>query len=173
MARSRFLPGARRDPAVRELAMLADHTALHSVEEYAVLGGILLAGIGYAVGQWRRGKDDARSSAAQAIESTLGIANDELAVLRAARDRLSGELVEVRGAVHRLEGIVEQLQNENRALRELVMLEAVPPALSSFLEGVAEGAIERARALHDETRTVILAQLEAAEHRIAALRASS
>jgi predicted outer membrane protein len=142
--------------------LIADHTFAHTLETYGVLLGVLLLGVGYAVGQWRRGRNDATSS-------ILEIANAEIEVLKAARERMSEELRDYAAKIAKLEAVAEQQQRENRSLRELVMLEAVPPALQAALSAEAGNAVDAAAKLHEATRERILAELADAERRVSAL----
>lgn len=144
------------------MRLIADHALTHTLGEWALTIGLIAAGIGYGFGQWRRGRHDQAAG-------VLAIANDELEVLKAARDRMGEELRVNRERIAKLEAIAEQQQRENRALRELVMLETVPPALQAALSEGAQTAAAAAERLHEETRARILAELADAERRIAAL----
>lgn len=133
----------------------------HAADVAIILGAIVL-GAGYLLGQWRRGRDEGRSSA-------LAIAESELDLLKASRDRMAGDLRAGNERITKLEAIVEQLQRENAALRELVMLETIPPALQSALEEagkVMQGSGER---LHEATRARIVKELNDTEARLTAL----
>jgi len=144
-------------------AVIADHTLPHTVEQLGIVAGIFAAGAAYALGQWRRGRADHVSTA-------LSIANDELDVLKGARDRMGAELRSSGERISALEAIVEQLRQENAALRELVMLESVPPALRAALaehgETAAAIAAREAERQHEETRARILAELAEIEQRL-------
>lgn len=144
------------------MRLIADHTLTHSLGEWAIMIGLIAAGAGYALGQWRRGRDDRTSG-------VLEIANDELEVLKRARDRMSEELRDAGERIAKLEAVAEQQQRENRSLRELVMLETIPPALQAALSEEARTAINAAERLHEETRARILADLADAERRVTAL----
>lgn len=132
----------------------------------AVILGVIFAGIGYAAGQWRRGRDDQRSA-------ILGIANDELDLLKASRDRMAAEARDRDTRIAKLEAIVEQLQRENGALRELVMLETIPPALEAALAETGRIVSDTTTRLHEETRRRIIAELRDTETRLAAIMHAS
>lgn len=145
---------------MREL--IADHSLAHTLEEWALIGGILLAGAGYLFGSWRRSRDDS-------VNSALDVAASELDVLKVARERMAIELDEARARIGELEAIVEQLRREASALRELVILESLPPALTAALDERATTAVEGAERLHEETRARILRELTETERRLAEL----
>jgi hypothetical protein len=142
--------------------VIADHYLIHTLGEWALVAGLAAAGLGYALGQWRRGRTDHAAG-------VLEIANDELAVLKGARERMAADLADAHARIAKLEAIAEQQQRENRSLRELVMLETIPPALQAALEEGGRGAAEAAERLHEETRARILGELADAERRVSAL----
>lgn len=136
--------------------------AIHTLGEYAALFGVLILGLGYALGQWRRGRDDRESSA-------LAIAADELELLKAARDRMAGELRDNAAAIAKLEAIVEQLQRENKNLRDLVMLDSIPPALQAAMSEHVGSINDTTERVHEETRARIIGELRDSERRITEL----
>jgi outer membrane murein-binding lipoprotein Lpp len=135
---------------------------LNHAADLAVIIGALVLGVGYAAGQWRRGKNDQAAAA-------LGLASDELELSSKARDRQAAELKDAGERIAKLEAIVEQLQRENDALRRLVMLETVPPALTAALEESGRLMLGSGERMHIETRAAIKRELEETEQRITAL----
>lgn len=118
------------------------------VDSLPVVGFVIL-GAGYLVGTWRRGKNDA---ARDAIELATG----EVALLKGARERDLGALHVATNDIARLEGTVAQLRVENAELRSLVMLDTVPPALSSALAEIVSSVLADVNQIHRETREALV-----------------
>lgn len=101
------------------------------------LVALLYLGRGYIVNAAHRQEDEARGR-------TLAVQASELQTLTASNLRLSKELADVRtkctGDVAHLSGQVEQLTNENASMRQLVMLDKIPPALLEAMQHVAGDA---------------------------------
>ena len=106
------------------------------------MGALVVAALAYLDGSWRRGN-------VEATKDLLEIARQERDILQDRADRLEGELAEQRErhqvqvaeaqtSIARLEGTVEQQRTEIESLRQLVMMEAVPPALVKAMETVGE-----------------------------------
>lgn len=95
------------------------------------------------LGTRHRQADDAAKSAmdaqAKEIEVLIG-ANERLE--RQTED-LAKTLQEARAHISRLEGVVAQMREENRELREMVMLEKVPAPMIEAMNEVANAAIVR------------------------------
>jgi len=103
---------------------------VHPVLAFIASAGVLVLGVGYAVGQWRAGS-------ARACAEALQAATAELEVSHRARERLEREVATAKAEIARLQGIVEQLREENATLRSLVMGEQVPQALVTVIEQAA------------------------------------
>lgn len=131
---------------------------LNHAADLAVIIGAFILGAGYLLGQLRRGRDESTTNA-------LAIAADELELLKGSRDRMSAELRDTKDTVAKLEGALEQLRRENQSLRELVMLDALPPALRTAIDTAND---EMGRQ-HQETRDRIIAELGGIEQRLTAL----
>lgn len=105
----------------------------------AVGAGVLV--VGYLVGQWRSG-------GAKGASEALTLRAQEVQVLKDANDRLSSDLHAAREEMAQLRGVVDQLREENKELRALVMGEKVPPALYEAMRTVAtEAATSTAESL--------------------------
>lgn len=131
---------------------------LNHAADLAVIAGAIILGVGYLMGQLRRGRDESTTSA-------LAIASDELELLKGSRDRMAAELRDTKDTVAKLEGALEQLRRENQSLRELVMLDALPPALRAAMDSANDQVARH----HQETRDRIVAELAGIEQRLTAL----
>jgi hypothetical protein len=137
--------------------VLADHTLTHTIAEWAGLLAVGVVGLGYLIGSLIRGRNDARGNA---IEVAVG----EIEVLQASRERLEGDLRESTAKcavdIARLEGVVGQLRDENHELRQLVMMENVPPVLVETMQAVAAASVaeigERFRAIEQGVTRLLL-----------------
>jgi hypothetical protein len=153
---------------VRALALALEFD-LSRATNVALVIGVLVLGVGYALGQFRRGKDERTSATIQRSTEALNIAGSELDLLRARGDRLDSELSEAKERIARLEAISDAQQRENATLRALVMLETIPPALQAALEETGRVVVGTGERLHEETRTKLISELHATETRLAAL----
>jgi hypothetical protein len=115
---------------------------------------------GYLVGSWRRGKTEA-------VKEANDLAMQEIELLKVARDRAEQTRLtlerEMRATsdgckadIARLEGVVEQLRNENAELRSLVMLEKLPPAMTDALTSVVEQVMKDVGQIHADTREALI-----------------
>ncbi len=120
--------------------MIGDHSLFHTLSEWVPTVGLLVLGAGYLAGTWLRGRADADRSIVEA-------AAEEASVMRGRADRLDKDLREAREKcaqdIARLEGVVDQLREENARLQSLVMGETVPPALQNALQVVAQENLTR------------------------------
>lgn len=140
--------------------MIADHNALHSLAQWAPTLAVAVLAIGWLMGSFQRGRSDAGHEA-------ISIANEEIEVLKTARDRLTADLAETQSrltdataAIAKLEGVVDQLRTENAELRKLVALEVVPPAMLDALKEVVGEVMTEVSSLHRETRDALVAHFD-------------
>lgn len=132
--------------------MLADHTWLHSAAEWGPFAALIVVGLGYLFGSWRRGLSDTWKETVAAQEA-------EVTALKIQNQRLTEESASLRSSLKKLEGVVEQLRAENAELRQLVMLERVPPALTETLSAMTRAIMEDVSHMHEaqvKDLTVIL-----------------
>lgn len=127
--------------------MIGDHTPLHTAVQWVPFVGILVLGLGYLAGTWRRGRFDASREA-------MELAVNETEILKGRASRFELELRESRERcsqdIAHLQGTVEQLREENAGLRSLVMGETVPPALASAIATAAATNLQALRDYLDE-----------------------
>jgi len=111
-----------------------DALDVNFVLNIVTLVALLYLGRGYILNAAHRQEDESR-------DRTLAIQETEMKALSDSNDRLAADLSSVRekcaGDVAHLSGKVEQLQNENASLRQLVMLDKVPPAMIEAMQHVA------------------------------------
>jgi hypothetical protein len=113
------------------------------------VGGIIVLALGYLFGTWRRGRNDA-------ARETVGFAVSEVEILKISRTRLEAEVAQQRSDIARLEGTVAQLRTENESLRNLVMMDTIPPALTVALGEIVSGVMADVGAVHTETRRALI-----------------
>ena len=109
---------------------------LDRVGNILLIGGIIALGIGYLLGQIRRGKLQATSEAVE-------LASTEIELLKSARDRTSRSLHEAQMNLEALNTKVEALTKENNDLRGLIMLEQIPPALNEAFRTVIHELLDQ------------------------------
>lgn len=102
------------------------------------------------VAGWRGYLSTRHRAADDAAKSAMDAQAKEIEVLVAANTRLERQteelaktLQEARTHISRLEGVVTQMREENRELREMVMLEKVPTPMLDAMREVANEAIVR------------------------------
>lgn len=125
-----------------------------------LLAGAIALGLGYAVGQFRTGR-------IRGASESLQVANAELEIHRERSRRLEADVARFRTEVDRMHGMVEQLREENRELRALLMGEKVQPAMLEAMQAVAIGNREAYRLMLDEMFAPIRRRLDAALDRLA------
>jgi len=92
--------------------------------------GLVALGLGYAIGQFRMGR-------VRGAAEALHVANAELEVHRDRATRLEQDLARCKTDVDQLRGVVEQLREENKELRGLLMGDKVQPAMLDAMQQVA------------------------------------
>jgi len=126
--------------------------------------GAVLIGLGFLVGQFRLGRIRGATEA-------LHLQAAELDVLRQRNVTITADLKAAEAEVHTLRGIVEQLREDNRELRSLVMGETVPPALQHALDTAFARAVEQLgstfAAEADRRMTEVIAFFEQQFHPVA------
>jgi len=100
-----------------------------NVETIGIIGLVALA-LGYAIGQFRMGR-------VRGAAEALHVANAELEVHRDRAMRLEQDLARYKTEVDQLRGVVEQLREENKELRGLLMGDKVQPAMLDAMQTVA------------------------------------
>lgn len=140
--------------------MIADHTWIHSLAEWLPFAALLVVGFGYLMGSWRRGLADT-------WKETVDAQQVELSTLKTQNERLSDEAASLKSALKKLEGVVEQLRTENAELRQLVMLERVPPALTETLSTMTRAVMEDVNTMHARQVQDLSAILDEKLHPIA------
>lgn len=137
--------------------MLADHTVIHTLLQWVPLAVAAVLGLGWLMGSFQRGRKDA-------TKDIVDIAQKELDILKASRDRLEEEFKSVSSKckedLARLDGMVLQLREENAELRKLVMLEKLPPPLAEALKGLAEQFGQMAKDINRETVNALVAHFD-------------
>lgn len=128
---------------------------------FAIVLGAVIAGLGYAIGQFRGGGNKAAAELAETLKSE----NEEY---RRKIDALQHDL-------DQLKGRLESAEEDRKRLRELVMGERVPEALSNALQSIVDAnvealkevsrqGIEEHRAANERHLNIVVGLLEAMEH---------
>jgi len=126
---------------------------LHDIfTEYVPVAAVMVVGIGYLIGSWRRGLADT-------WKETVEAQSVELKVLGAKNARIEVSANECKEAIANLRGQVSALIAENRDLRGLVMLDtALPPALIAHLDSATRSVMAEVAISHaDQTATILAA----------------
>lgn len=123
------------------MRLIADHSLVHSTFELLPVLALIVVALGYLVGSWRRGARDA-------FKETVDLQAAEIATMRDLNARLTADAHACKDAISKLEGVVEQLRQENSELRALVMLEKVPPALVETLNRTTEVVMADVSTMH-------------------------
>lgn len=107
------------------------------------LFGVAVGAVAFVASSWRKGRNNA-----------LRVAHEELEVVSARAERLAKDLNDqrtrheqqissARADVAKLQGIVEQQRVEIEQLRQLVMMDTVPPPLIQAMQTVADQVASR------------------------------
>lgn len=110
---------------------------LTTVRDWLVITGVVAIGVGYLIGNLRKGNADAQAETIAAQSVRIDVLTTELNEERTAR--VSAES-ECRSEIARLEGRLSSSEEDRRQLRELVMLQTVPAPLSEAMNAVAQGS---------------------------------
>lgn len=115
----------------------------------AVIGAVAAA-VPYAIGTYRRSRD-------QASSETLNLQAERIGLLESEVERLRRDDKLKDAEIHKLTGRLEQMARENTDLRALVMGEKVPAALEEALTGIANRIIKRIEENEDRISEGVLA----------------
>lgn len=120
--------------------MTVDVGTLIQVLTFLIVG---FAGWKGYLGTRHRQADDAAKSAMDAQAKEIEVLVSANLRLEKQTEELARTLQEARTHISRLEGVVAQMREENREMREMVMLEKVPAPMLDAMNEVANAAIVR------------------------------
>lgn len=120
--------------------MTVDIGTVIQILTFAIVG---FAGWKGYLGTRHRAADDAAKSAMDAQAKEIEVLVAANMRLERQTEDLAKTLQEARTHISRLEGVVAQMREENRELREMVMLEKVPTPMLEAMNEVANAAIVR------------------------------
>lgn len=140
--------------------VLANHTFIHTVSEWIPLIAVVIIGLGYLFGSWRRGLSDS-------WKETVDLQAAELDTVKQSNVRLTKEVHESKEQIAKFEGIVAQLRRENAELRSMVMLDKVPPALIETMNSTTETIMTTVLQIHKQQTEDLLKSFEAMLHPVA------
>lgn len=92
---------------------------------------LVVAGVAYMIGTFRRGRFAGQNDTAHLWEN-------EAEALKAANERLQGEVTTLQNTTNHQAGQIQQLSTENGQLKALIMGEQLPNAMRLAFDGVVQ-----------------------------------
>ncbi len=118
--------------------MIAQGIGIRDLVNQLPILGLLVLGMGYLVGQWRRGKREDSKETVGEMSTLLDVRKEELDRLRETLGRMGEEMRDLKVQLATTEANFTHSEGEREELRELVMGERVPEAMRDLITAVAQ-----------------------------------